>query len=66
MYTTEVYTDGGKVGDNVGAGGIIFVNGKLVHQLKVKLRGCCSKNQAELIAILKVSEKIRRTTRWTR
>jgi len=37
MYTTEVYTDGSKIGDNVGAAGIIFVNGKLVHQLKFKL-----------------------------
>ena len=34
MYTSEVYTDGSKIGDNVGAAGIIFVNGKLVHQLK--------------------------------
>jgi len=31
MYTTEVYTDGGKIGDNVGTAGVIFVNGKLVH-----------------------------------
>jgi hypothetical protein len=30
-YATEVYTDGSKIGDNVGAAGIIFVNGKLVH-----------------------------------
>jgi len=36
-YKTEVYTDGSKIGDNVGAAGIIFGNGKLVHQLKVKL-----------------------------
>ena len=31
---TEVYTDGSKIGDSIGAAGIIFVNGKLVHQLK--------------------------------
>jgi hypothetical protein len=53
-YTTEVYTDGSKIGDNVGAAGIIFVNGKMVHQLKFKLHGHCSNNQAEQIAILKV------------
>jgi hypothetical protein len=54
MYTTEVYTGGSKTGDNVTAAGIIFVNGKLVHQLKFKLHGHCSNNQAEQIAILKV------------
>jgi len=53
MYTTEVYTDGSKTGD-FGATGIIFVNGKLVHQLKFKLHGHCSNNQAEQTAILKV------------
>jgi ribonuclease HI len=58
MYTTEVYTDGSKIGDNVGAGGIIFENGKLVHQLKFKLHGHCSNNQAEQIAILTVLEKL--------
>jgi len=57
-YTTKVYTDGSKIGDNVGAAGIIFVNGKLVHQLKFKLHGHCSNNQAEQIAILKVLEKL--------
>jgi len=29
------------------------VNGKLVHQLKFKLHGHCSNNQAEQIGILK-------------
>jgi len=59
-YTTEVYrpTDSSKIGDNVGAAGIIFVNGKLVHQLKFKLHGHCSNNQAVQIAILKVLEKL--------
>ena len=58
VYTTEVYTDGSKIGDNIGAAGIMFVNGKLVHQLKFKLHGHCSNNQAEQIAILKVLEKL--------
>jgi hypothetical protein len=57
MYTTEVYTDGSKTGDNVGASRIIFVSGKLVHRLKFKLHGHCSNNQAEQTAILKVLEK---------
>ena len=51
-----MYTDGSKIGDNVGAAGIIFVNGKMVLQLKFKLHGHCSYNQAEQIAILKVLE----------
>jgi ribonuclease HI len=53
-----VYTDGSKVGDNVGAAGVILANGKLAHQLKCKLLGHCSNNQAEQIAILKVLEKL--------
>jgi len=57
MYTTDVYTDGSKIGDNVGAGGIIFVNGKLVHQLKFEIHAHCSNNQAQQIAILRVLEK---------
>jgi ribonuclease HI len=58
IYTTEVYTDGSKIGDNVGAAGIIFVNGKLIHQLKFKLHGHCSNNQARQIAIIKILEKL--------
>ena len=33
IYTTEVFTDDSKIGDNVGAAVIISVNGKLIHQL---------------------------------
>ena len=53
-----MYTDGSKIGDNVGAAGIIFVNGKMVHQLKFKLQGHCSNIQAEQIANLKVLGKL--------
>ena len=58
MCTTGAYTDGSKIGDNVGAAGIIFVNEKLVHQLKFKVYGHCSNNQGEQIVILKVLEKL--------
>ena len=34
------------------------MNGKMVHQLKFKLYGHCSNDQAEQTAILKVSEKL--------
>ena len=46
VYTAEVYTDGSKIGDSVGAAGIIFDNGKLVHKLKFKLHGHCSNRTA--------------------
>ena len=58
MYTVEVYTNGSKIGDSVGAAAVIFVNGMLVHQLKFKLHGHCSNNQAEQIPILKTLEKL--------
>jgi hypothetical protein len=41
---------------NVGAAGIIFVNGKMVSQLKFKLHRHCSNYQTEQTAILKVLE----------
>jgi len=58
VYTVEVYTDGSKIGDSFGAAGVIFVDGKLVHQLKFKQHGHCSNNQAEEITILKILEKL--------
>jgi len=58
MYTVEVYMDGSKIGDSVGAAGVIFLNGKLVYQLKFKLHGHYFNNQAEQIAILKTLEKL--------
>ena len=64
IYATVVYTDDSEIGDSVGAAGIIFVNGKMVHQLKFKLHGHCTNNQAEQIAIFKVLEKIIRTSGW--
>ena len=33
-YATKVFTDGSKIGDNVGAAVIIFLKGKLAHQLE--------------------------------
>jgi hypothetical protein len=44
--------------ESVRAAAIIFANGKFIHQLKFKLHGHCSNNQAEQIAILKVLEKL--------
>jgi ribonuclease HI len=44
--------------ESVGAAGIIFVNGKLVYQLKFKLHGHCTNYQAEQIAIFKILEEL--------
>ena len=53
-YTVEVYTDGSKIVNSVGAAGVIFVNGKLVKQIKFKMHGKCSNNKAEKIGILRL------------
>ena len=58
IYTTEVYTDGSKSGDNVGAAGIIIETSKLVHQQKFKLHVHCSNNETEQIVIFGVLEKL--------
>ena len=56
-YAAEVFTDGSKIGDNVGAA-VIFVKGKLAYQLKFKLHAHCSNNQAKQVAILKALEQL--------
>ena len=58
IYTSEVYTDGSKIGYKVGAAGIVFENGNILHQMQFKLHGHCTNNQAEQIAILKTLEKL--------
>jgi ribonuclease HI len=57
-YSLEIYTDGSKDGGKVGAGVAIYSNKQLVKQCKYKLQNCCSNNQAEQIAILKVMEQL--------
>jgi len=54
----QIYTDGSKNDNCVGAGMAIFIKGKLEHQLKYKLHNNCSNNQAEQMAIVKVIEAI--------
>ena len=58
LYTTEVYTDGGKIGDTVGAAGVVIENGKTVLQMQFQLHGHCTNIQAEQTAILKTLEKL--------
>lgn len=61
-YTLQIYTDGSKTGDKVGAAAVIFHHDTLIRQLKYRLDGECSNNQAEQIAILKALEELRSIT----
>ena len=52
----QIYTDGSKNENGVGAGIAIFVKGKIEEKLKYKLHDNCSNNQAEQLAIVKAIE----------
>ena len=58
QYPIIIYTDGSKMGDKVGAGAAIYVDRELIKRCKYKLNNCCTHNQAEQLAILKVLEEI--------
>jgi ribonuclease HI len=55
-YPLEIYTDGSKDANSVGAGVAIYQRKQLTKQNKYRLRGYCTNNQAEQIAILKALE----------
>jgi hypothetical protein len=57
-HPTEIFTDGSKIGDKVGAGVSIYMDKILVRQYKYRLQNNCSNNQAEEIAILKSLEQL--------
>jgi ribonuclease HI len=57
-HPTEIFTDGSKIGDKVGAGVAIYTDKRLVSQYKYRLQNHCSNNQAEQIAILKSLEQL--------
>ena len=52
----QIYTDGSKNENGVGAGIAIFDKGKTEKKLKYKLHNNCSNNQAEQFAIVKAME----------
>jgi ribonuclease HI len=56
--STEIYSDGSKIGSKVRAGAAICVDQVLKRQCKYTLQNCCSNNQAEHIAILKSLEDV--------
>ena len=49
----EIFTDGSKTKQGVGAGVAIYTRGTLTRSLKFRLHDKCTNNQAEQIAILK-------------
>jgi len=57
-YSTEIYTDGSKIGGKFGAGAVIYMDQVLKKQYKYKLQNCCSNNQAEQIAVLMSLEEL--------
>jgi ribonuclease HI len=57
-YPTEIFSDGSKTGDTVGAGVAVYNDKKLVMKFKYKLQKHCSNNQEEQITILKSLENL--------
>ena len=60
IYCTiiNIFTDGSKIGRNVGAAAVIIKDDIVLHQSKFKLHKKCSNNQAKQVAILRSLEKI--------
>jgi ribonuclease HI len=51
--TIQIFTDGSKSEQGVGAGIVIFKSGNLINSLKYRLNKRCTNNQAEQLAILR-------------
>lgn len=56
--TTQIFTDGSKSEQGVGAGIAIYRSGTHIESLKYRLNHRCTNNQAEQLAILKALEHI--------
>ena len=59
--TTQIFTDGSKSEQGVGAGIAIYRSGTQTKSLKYRLNKRCTNNQAEQLAILKLLEYIKNT-----
>jgi ribonuclease HI len=59
--TIQIYTDGSKIEQWIGAGVAIISGKELVSKLKYKLHNRCSNNQAEQLAIAKALEALETT-----
>jgi hypothetical protein len=54
--TIQIFTDGNKSEQGVGAGIALFKSGNLINSLKYRLNKRCTSNQAEQLAILRALE----------
>jgi RNase H. len=54
----KIYTDGSKMDNRVGSGIVMFQDEEIKHRLRYRLDKKYSNNQAEMLAILKATEKI--------
>jgi len=57
-HTIQIFTDGSKNEHGVGSGTAIYIQNKLIHQMKHKLHDRCSNNQAQQMAIVKALQAI--------
>jgi len=57
-HMIHIYTDGSKNEHGVGSGSAIYIQNKLIRQLRHKLHDRCSHNQAEQMAIVKALQEI--------
>ena len=57
-HTIQIFTDGSKNEHGVGLGTAIYIQNKLIHQMKHKLHDRCSNNQAEQMALVKALQAI--------
>ena len=55
----QIFTDGSKSAQGVGAGIAIFIQNKLAQKRRLTLHSICSNNQAEQLAIVKAMETIK-------
>ena len=62
-YTIHIYTDGSKNEHGVGSGSAIYLQKKLIRQLKHKLHDRCSHNQAEEMATVKALQETDNTNK---
>ena len=51
--TIQIFTDGSKSEQGVGAGIVTFKSGNLINSLKYRLNKRCTNNKAEQLAILR-------------
>jgi len=60
-HAIKIFTDGSKNEQGIGSGTVLYIEDKLMHQMKHKLHDKCSDNQAEQMAIVRALQAIQTT-----